>query len=179
MAFVLKSKETLDAIAAETRQFTHEPTGITMTLRTFADRGYQAAIAQLQAYGEAHQDEIATRPLDEHFFDNVDGNARTPNEMWVRAIGRFLIVDWDVLDGKDEPPHKPVKPSEDSMVLLVSQIDDPAELVTWCLNMATQIAADRAKDQTDVKKKPLTVTSGKKTMVQSTSKTAKQPIISE
>lgn len=175
MAFVLKSKETLDAIAAETRQFTHEPTGITMTLRTFANRGYQAAIAQLQAYGEAQQDEIATRPLDEHFFDNVDGDARTSNEMWVRAIGRFLIVDWDVLDDKDEP----IKPSEDSMVLLVSQIDDPAELVTWCLNMATQIAADRAKDQTDVKKKPLTVTSGKKTTVQSTSKTAKQPIISE
>ena len=174
MAFILKSEDEIKALASETGTFTHEPTGIKFKLRSFADRGYQAAYAQLQARDRAFLDEVINRPLDGNFFDSITADARTPNELWMRAIGRYLIAEWDVLDHNEQP----LEVSDDNFILLVTQVEDPSELVTWCLARSTDIAIARDEEQTEAKKKPLTASSGKGTTAKPIRKTSKSPTTS-
>lgn len=174
MAFILKSEEEIRALASETGDFTHEPTGIKFKIRSFADRNYQAAYAQLHARDRAFIEEVVNRPLDDKFFDAIDSGSKTPNEMWMRAIGRYLIAEWDVLDHNEQP----LEVNDDNFILLVNQVDDPSELVSWCLARATDIAITRDEEQAEAKKKPSPVTSGKGTTAKPTRKTQKSPTTS-
>ena len=174
MAFILKSEEEIRALASETGEFTHEATGIKFKLRSFADRGYQAAYAQLHARDRAFIEEVVNRPLDGNFFDGITADAKTPNELWMRAIGRYLIAEWDVLDHNEQP----LEVNDDNFILLVNQVDDPSELVSWCLSRATDIAISRDEDQAEIKKKSLTATSGKGTTAKPTRKPQKSPTTS-
>ena len=107
----------------------------------------------------ADDEAMRNKKLDDSFLDGIDGDEKTVDEMLARAIGRFLIADWDV---QDQDGNK-LEISSDNFILLIANIDDARDFVQWCLDSSTDVTVQAAKSLSETKKKPSSATSGKKT----------------
>ena len=119
--------------------------------------------------------ELFEAKLDDNFLDEAESTEMTTNELWLRAIGRFLITKWNITDENGEM----IEPNADNFILLLSDLDNPPEFAQWCLDCATQVAINRDKVAAETKKKPSPATRGKKATATKTSKTAKSTNTSE
>lgn len=158
MAFVVK-KINLDDLSNTTEKFTHEPTGLEVTFKSFNDKSFQKAYSLLMARDKADLVDLKEKPLDDSFLDGINGEDGTTNELLIRSIAKFLITDWNAVD---EDSNK-LEVNGDNFVLLISNVDDPSELISWCFTCAGDVAMQKSKEMAETKKKPSRVTSGKKT----------------
>ena len=158
MSYVLSNANEAIEEDLNTKEFTHEPTGIKFTLRSYANPAYQRAYERIYLREQEYNKGLYGAKLDDSFLDEAESNEMTPNELWLRAIGRFLIEDWSVVDQDGVK----VKPSGDSFLMLLTSIKNPPELARWCIDRATDIAIEKDIAVEEIKKKPSTATIGKK-----------------
>lgn len=158
MAFVV-NKTNLDELDKQTGEYTHEATGIKATFNSFNDPRFKKAYSMLIRREMADDEAMRNKRLDDSFLDGIDGDEKTADEMLARAIGRFLIADWDV---QDQDGNK-LEINSDNFILLIASIDDARDFVQWCLDSSTDVTVQAAKSLSETKKKPLRATSGKKT----------------
>lgn len=158
MAFVV-NKTDLDELDKQTGEYTHEATGIKVEFNSFNDARFKKAYSMLIRREMADDEAMRNKKMNDSFLDDIDGDEKTVDEMLARAIGRFLIADWDV---QDQDGNK-LEITSDNFILLVAKVDDAREFVQWCLDSATDVTVQAAKSLDETKKKPLRVTSGKKT----------------
>lgn len=157
MAFVVK-KLSLDDLSNNTQKFTHA-SGLEVTFKSFNDKSFQKAYGLLMARDKADLAELKEKPLDDSFLDGINGDDGTTNELLIRAIAKFLITDWNAVDESGDK----LEITGDNFILLISNVDDPSDLVTWCFTCAGDVAMQKSKETAETKKKPLTATRGKKT----------------
>lgn len=157
MAFVVK-KINLDDLSNTTEKFTHA-SGLEVTFKSFNDKSFQKAYSLLMARDKADLVDLKEKPLDDSFLDGINGEDGTTNELLIRSIAKFLITDWNAVD---EDSNK-LEVNGDNFVLLISNVDDPSELISWCFSCAGDVAMQKSKETAETKKKPSRVTSGKKT----------------
>ncbi len=158
MAFVVK-KINLDDLDSSTGEYTHKATGIKVTFKSFNNPQFQKAYNMLVSRERADSEAIKGHKLDDTFFDTIAEDEKTTDEMLVRAIGKFLVVDWDV---QDEKGNK-LEVTADNFILLIANLENAMDFTQWCLDSATDVTIKNAKSLADTKKKPSPVTSGKKT----------------
>jgi len=158
MTFVVK-KINLDDLDNKTGEYTHEDTGITMTLKSFNNPQFQKAYNMLMSRERSDNEAIRERKLDDSFLDEIGDGEKTTDELLVKAIGKFLVADWLV---NDENGDK-LEVSADNFILLIANIEQPMPFVQWCLDSAAEVAITNAKSLSATKKKPPTATRGKKT----------------
>lgn len=158
MAFVVK-KINLDDLNAKTGKFTHEPTGLEVTFKPFTDKSFQKAYSLLMARDRADLVELKEKPLNDSFLDGIDVEDGTTNELLIRAIGKFLVTDWNAVDESGDK----LAITGDNFVLLIGNVDNPSEFIEWCFTCAGDVAMQKSEQAAETKKKPLSATSGKKT----------------
>ena len=158
MAFVLKNTN-LDEMEAQTGEYTYEPHDIKVTFNSFNSPRFKKAYSMLIRREMSDEEAMRTKKMDDSFFDDIDEDEKTSDEMLARIIGRFLVVDWNV---QDQDNNK-LEVTADNFILLVSNVDDPRDFVQWCLDSATDVTVQAAKSLEETKKKPSRATSGKKT----------------
>lgn len=158
MTFVVK-KISLDDLNNNSKEFTHEPTGLKVTLKSFNDKTFQKAYGLLMARDKADLVDLKEKPLDDSFLDDINADDGTTNELLIRAIAKFLITDWNAVDESGDK----LEITGDNFVLLISNVDNPADFITWCFNCAGDVAVQKSAETAETKKKPSTATRGKKT----------------
>lgn len=168
MAFVVK-KLNLDEMESNTGEYTHEGTGIKVTFRPFSNPQFQKAYSMLISRERSDSEAIKERKLDDTFLDDISADEKTTDELLARSIGKFLIADWDV---EDESGDK-LEITADNFILLIANVDNAMDFTQWCLDSATDLAISNAKTLAETKKKPLTVTGGRKSTKASPTSTAK------
>lgn len=168
MAFVVK-KIDLDHITAGTGTRTYEADNITMTLNSFDNRAFQKAYGLIIGREEEEKAAISAATMDDDFLNNISLTDKSTGEMITRAIAKFLIVDWDVVD---EEGNK-LEVTGDNLLLLSANTTDPEAFIPWVFNATVEIAIEHAENITSTKKKPSPDTSGKKTT--KASATSKKP----
>lgn len=175
MAFVVKNIN-LDDLDSNTGEYTYErkdadgkDISLNITFKSFNNPQFQKAYNMLVSRERADSEAVKGRKLDETFLDDIADDEKTTDEMLVRAIGKFLIVDWDV---QDEQGNK-LEITADNFILLIANLENAMGFTQWCLDSATDVTIKNAKSLADTKKKPLSVTSGKKTTKASATSTAK------
>ena len=158
--FVVK-KVDLNNLNIETGTFTHEPTGIELTLKSFNDPMFTKAHELIQTRNQLDMQDLKERALDGAFFDNIKAEGKSTNELQLEAIGKFLVVDWNAVDEEGEP--LPV--SAENFVLLTANIpmNQQAEFVEWCFSKSVDVAIAHVEKVSETKKKSSRATSGKKT----------------
>ena len=157
--FVVK-KIDLDNLNVDTGTFTHEPTGIELTLKSFNDPMFTKAHELIQTRSQLDMKELKERALDSSFFDNIKSDGKSTNELQLEAIGKFLVVDWNAVDENGD--KLPV--SAENFVLLTANIpmNQQAEFVEWCFSMAVDVAIKHVEKLSETKKKSSRATSGKR-----------------
>lgn len=158
MAFVV-NKANLDELDKQTGEYTHEATGIKVEFNSFNDPRFKKAYSMLIRREMADDEAMRNKKLDDSFLDDIDGDEKTADEMLARAIGKFLIADWDV----EDQDGKKLEVSSDNFILLVANLDDARDFVQWCLDSSTDVTVQAAKSLNETKKKPSRATNGKKT----------------
>ena len=91
MAFVLKNTN-LDEMGAQTGEYTYEPHDIKMTFNSFNSPKFKKAYSMLIHREMSHEEAMRTKKMDDSFFDDIDEDEKTSDEMLARIIGRFLVV---------------------------------------------------------------------------------------
>lgn len=160
MAFVVK-KINLDDLNSQTGEFTHELTGITLTLKSFSDTKFQKAHDLIMSRNSLDMQELKTKALDDSFLDSISEDGKSVDELMLQAIGKFLVVDWNA---EDEAGEK-LEVTAENFVLLTANIpmNQQSGFVQWCFNKAADVSIEHVKSLSEAKKKPLRGTSGKKT----------------
>lgn len=158
MAFIVKKLD-IDNFDSKTGQYTHEETGLKVTFKPFNNPQFQRAYNMIVSRERAEMEDAKSRKMDKTFLDDISDDEMTTDEVLVRAVGKFLIADWDA---EDEEGNK-LEISADNFVLLVANIENAMAFTQWCLDSATDLTIKNAKSLTDTKKKPSPVTGGKKT----------------
>lgn len=158
MAFVVK-KINLDDLSGKTGTFTHEKTGIELTLKPFGDKHFQKARNMIYVRDREDASQMQSVSLGEDFLNNINADEETTDVTLMRAMARFLITDWNAVDEKNEP--LPI--TGDNFIMLLGNIPDVQEFIQWCMDKAVDVAIKNAKDAEETKKKPSTAIRGKKT----------------
>lgn len=168
MAFVVK-KIDLDQLSAGTGTYTYEPDNITMTLNSFDNRAFQKAYGLILGREDEEKAAISAATMDDDFLNNINIGDKSTSEMITRAIAKFLIEAWDVVDETGAT----LEVTGDNLLLLTANTTDPDKFIQWVFNTTVDIAVEHAKTITDTKKKPSPATSGKKSTKASV--TSKKP----
>lgn len=155
--FVVK-KLSLDDLADKSAEFTHKDTGVKITFNASSDKRFQKANELLTAREKADIADLKTKPLDDSFLDSINGTDKSASEIWLHAVAKFLIVDWDVVDESGDK----LEVTGDNFVLLISNVDSPSEFIEWCMTCANNVATQKTEKTAETKKKPSRATSGKK-----------------
>lgn len=158
MTFVVK-KIDLDDLNNKTGTFTHEKTGIELTLKSFSDKHFQKARNMIYVRDREDANQMKTVTLGEDFINRVNADEETTDVTLMRAMARFLIVEWNAVDENNEP--LPV--TGDNFIMLLGNIPDVPEFIQWCMDRAVDVAIKNAQEVTETKKKSSTATRGKKT----------------
>lgn len=160
MAFVVDTSVVTDDKDV-TKEFTFAPADVDVTFRSFNDSRFQKAYSLLNAKHAADMEKLLSTRLDDTIFDDIREGDKTADELLVKAIGNFLVVDWSVEDQNGDT----LPPTGDNFVLLLVQLpqDKQMEFVTWCLDCAGKVSTLKAETKEVTKKKPSTATRGKKT----------------
>ena len=158
MAFVVK-KPVIDELDIKAKEFTHEPTGLKVSFNPSSDKYYQKANEQLMMRERVDVDNLKNKAMDDSFLDDLKIDDKSASELWLRAVAKFLIVDWNAVDENGDK----LEITGDNFILLIDNIDDAPEFLQWCTACAGDVASQKSKDTAETKKKPSSVTSGKKT----------------
>lgn len=158
MTFVVK-KIDLDDLNNKTGTFTHEKTGIELTLKSFSDKHFQKARNMIYVRDREDANQMKTVTLGEDFINRVNADEETTDVTLMRAMARFLIVEWNAVDENNEP--LPI--TGDNFIMLLGNIPDVPEFIEWCMDRAVDVAIKNAQEVTETKKKSSTATRGKKT----------------
>lgn len=156
MAFVLKQKDITNPNKTASKEFTHD-SGLTVTFKSFLNPSFQKAYALITS--KIHSDNNQELTIDTLSKQACNDDSLTYDEALIIAIGEHLIVDWDLIDEKGDKLAVTGK----NLMLLLNQIDNPSEFIQWCMDCTSQVAKSIADDLKATKKKPSSVTSGKKT----------------
>lgn len=158
MTFVVK-KIDLDDLNNKTGTFTHEKTGIELTLKSFSDKHFQKARNMIYVRDREDANQMKNVTLGEDFINRVNADEETTDVTLMRAMARFLIVEWNAVDENNEP--LPI--TGDNFIMLLGNIPDVPEFIQWCMDRAVDVAIKNAQEVTETKKKSSTATRGKKT----------------
>lgn len=167
MAFVVK-KINLDDLDNKTGSYTYKgkdvdgaDTSINITFKSFNNPQFQKAYGMIASRDKSDADAIKVKKLDDNFLDGLNEGDKTTGDIMVRAVGKFLIADWDVADESGD--KLPI--NADNFVLLLANlpIDEQMGFFQWCMDSAGDVAVNSAKALAETKKKRSTATSGKKT----------------
>ncbi|MCC3344857.1 hypothetical protein [Psychrobacter sanguinis] len=158
MTFVVK-KIDLDDLNNKTGTFTHEKTGIELTLKSFSDKHFQKARNMIYVRDREDANQMKTVTLGEDFINRVNADEETTDVTLMRAMARFLIVEWNAVDENNE--LLPI--TGDNFIMLLGNIPHVPEFIEWCMDRAVDVAIKNAQEVTETKKKSSTATRGKKT----------------
>ena len=159
MAFVVNTTkpELLDEGIA--KEFTHKETGLKITFKPLSDKHYQKANETLMMRERIDIDALKSKPMDDSFLDGLNVDNKSASELWLHALAKFLITDWNAVD---QDGNK-LEVTGDNFILLVNSIGNAQEFLQWCTESAGQVAIEKAEQAAETKKKPSSATSGKKT----------------
>lgn len=157
MAFVVK-KLNLDELDKATGTYVYEPNNITVTLRAFTTARFQKAYGMILERERENKDALKGISLGDDFLDAMDDD-KSVDEMIARAIGKFLIVSWDI----EEEGVGPLEVTADNYIQVLSNLSNPIAFVQWCMDKSAEVSQDNSSLVTDTKKKQSPGTSGKKT----------------
>lgn len=167
MAFVVK-KINLDDLDNKTGNYTYEckdvdgnDISLSITFKSFNNPQFQKAYSMIVSRNISDADAIKVKKLDDNFLDGLNEDDKTTGDIMVRAVGKFLIADWDINDENGD--KLPI--NADNFVLLLANIPmrEQQDFFQWCMDSAGDVAVNSAKALAETKKKPSTATGGKKT----------------
>ncbi len=168
MAFVV-TKINLDQLSMGTGTFTYEPDNITMTLRGYDNRQFQRAQELIFAREKEEAEVIKNSTMDDSFLDNINSEDKSSAEMITRAVAKFLIISWDVVDENGDL----LEVNGDNLLMLTAGVTDTQQFTEWLWTSTLKVSTDHDKAITNTKKKPSPATSGKKST--KTLPTSKKP----
>lgn len=165
MAFVVKKpvEAEIEDVEVVAEEFTYKPLNLKITIKSFEDEMFVKAYEKIGERQILEFEKLKQAPLDYSFFDDLDTrkDKGSVGGLVIKAVGRYLIADWDV---NDEDGNKlPVTGENFELLMANIGVNDQMPFLQWCMDRAGDVALEEAKRLNDIKKKPLTATSGKRT----------------
>lgn len=157
MSFILK--KSLTTKDDRTKEFSHDETGLKLTLRSINTPAFQKANAIIGRKDLAEKGQALTQELLSK--ERVTDDMLTFDEALIYAFGEHIITDWNVADEDGEV----VEVGGDAFVKVVSAVDDPFNLLMWCLDKAKEVAKEAHEELESAKKKPSKGGTGKGSIV--------------
>ena len=153
MAFVLK-KSLLEKNATATKTFTHEETGLQVTLRPIDNPDFKKA-ASVIGYKQVESDAPLKQALSK---ENIHKDMLTFDEAWAFAFGEHIITDWNVEDEAGEP----VPVGGDNFIAVIASLSN-VNLLEWCSVKSRELSQELKEQAKEIKKKPSKDGDGSKT----------------
>ena len=163
MAFLVKKNNFLDLNKTKSQKFTHE-SGLELTLKSIFTPNFQKA---WDAIGTSFEKE-SEKPLTSALITSISDDTLTRGQATAHAIAEFLIDDWNAVDENEE--KLPI--NADNLFQVVANIPEDSldklpsgekeSIFDWIFKSASEVAKSIADNIGATKKKPSSVTSGKK-----------------
>ena len=167
MAFLVKKNNFLDLNKTKSQKFTHE-SGLELTLKSIFTPNFQKAWDFISNSFEKESE----KPLTGALITSINDDTLTRGQATAHAIAEHLIEDWNAIDEKtgdkldinaDNLFQVVANIPEDSLTTLDSGKKE--SIFDWIFKSASEVAKSFADNIEATKKKPSSVTSGKKNTV--------------
>lgn len=159
MSFIVKNID-LGNLTSGKKEFEHD-SGLKITIRSYFTPKYQKAYGLLTQRQQAEKEAIAAAKLDDEFFTTRitdDDSELTVDDMLIHAMAMYLIEDWNATD--ENEVALPI--TGENLKKVIIGIGD-SQIIGWLTRCALEVGNDAANEADALKKKPSSVTSGKKT----------------
>ena len=166
MAFLVKKNNFLDLNKTKSQKFTHQ-SGLELTLKSIFTPNFQKAWDAIGASFEKQSE----KPLTGALIASISDDTLTRGQATAHAIAEFLIDDWNAVDENEE--KLPINAGnlfqvianipEDSLAKLPN--GEKESIFDWIFKSSSEVAKSIAETIDTTKKKPSSVTSGKKNTV--------------
>ena len=164
MAFLVKKNNFLDLNKTKSQKFTHE-SGLELTLKSIFTPNFQKA---WDAIGNSFEKE-SEKPLTGALIASISDETLTRGQATAHAIAEFLIDDWNAID---EKTGDKLDINADNLFQVVANIPEDSlaklpngekeSIFDWIFKSSSEVAKSIAETIDTTKKKPSSVTSGKK-----------------
>ena len=166
MAFLVKKNNFLDLNKTKSQKFTHE-SGLELTLKSIFTPNFQKA---WDAIGNIFEKE-SEKPLTGALIASISDETLTRGQATAHAIAEFLIDDWNAVDENGDK----LDINADNLFQVIANIPEDSlnvldngekeSIFDWIFKSASEVAKSIADNIEATKKKPSSVTSGKKNTV--------------
>ena len=166
MAFLVKKNNFLDLNKTKSQKFTHE-SGLELTLKSIFTPNFQKA---WDAIGNIFEKE-SEKPLTGALIASISDETLTRGQATAHAIAEFLIDDWNAVDENGDK----LDINADNLFQVIANIPEDnlnvldngekESIFDWIFKSASEVAKSIADNIEATKKKPSSVTSGKKNTV--------------
>ena len=166
MAFLVKKNNFLDLNKTKSQKFTHE-SGLELTLKSIFTPNFQKA---WDAIGNIFEKE-SEKPLTGALIASISDETLTRGQATAHAIAEFLIDDWNAVDENGDK----LDINADNLFQVIANIPEDSlnvldngekeSIFDWIFKSASEVAKSIADNIEATKKKPSSVTSGKKSTV--------------
>ena len=166
MAFLVKKNNFLDLNKTKSQKFTHE-SGLELTLKSIFTQNFQKAWDAISNSFEKESE----KPLTGALIASISDETLTRGQATAHAIAEFLIEDWNAVDENGDK----LDINADNLFQVIANIPEDSlnvldngekeSIFDWIFKSASEVAKSIADNIEATKKKPSSVTSGKKNTV--------------